>query len=100
MTGYRLTFGVQHLRSTDIADSMVAVSDVIGEVVSALPEGVEMIGHNYLIGLLASQVIVRFEADDDDAAYDAARGALRSVTLPIDGEKIERRSRRYIPIGA
>lgn len=102
MPAYRLSFGVQHLRSNSIADSMVAVDDTVGEVVSSASEFavVEVGSHDYLIGLLASQIVVRFTAPSDEVAYLAAEHMLRSVSLPVDGEKIERRSRRYVPVVA
>lgn len=102
MPGYRLTFGVQHLRANDMADALVAASDTVGEVVSSLSEfaAAEFQSHDFLTSLMASQIIVRFTAPSDETAYLAAEHALRSVSLPLDGEKIERRSRRYVPIGA
>lgn len=98
MPGYRLTFGTQNLRARDMAETMIGADTSLGEAISGLSEYAEVLGHDYLISSGTAQFIIRFEAIDDDTALIAARSALNGVSLPVDNERLDRRSRRYVRV--
>lgn len=99
MSGYRLTFGTLHVNAHTVDDTAVAAMDVLGGVVGTLAGlADEVLSHDYLISTGAAQFIIRFEAQGDAEAYAAAKVALDSCPAPYDAVKLDRRSRRYVPV--
>lgn len=98
MSGYRLTFGTQHVMATSLNETAEPAMEALAVVVGTLANFVEVLTHDYLLMPGTAQFIVRFEAAGDAEAYGAAKVAIEAVSAPVDGVKLERRSRRYVPV--
>lgn len=97
MTGYRLTFSTTHNASASMVDTAVAADAVLGGVLSFITEQGEVLGQKSLLSRYVAQHIILFEAPSDEAAHAVALAALSWAhhQHPVDGEKLERRMRRY-----
>lgn len=100
MPGYRLSFGTQHVMACSIADTVEPAMDALAAAIGTLSGFAEVLGHDYLVATGSGQFIIRFEAAGDAEAYGAAKVAIDAVQAPVDGVKLERRSRRYVPVEA
>lgn len=98
MPGYRLSFGTQHVMACTIAETIEPAMDTLGAVVGTLSGFAEVLSHDYLIAAGSGQFIIRFSAAGDAEAYGAAKVAIDAVHAPVDGVKLERRSRGYVPV--
>lgn len=100
MTAYRLTFLTSSPMIATMADALAEAPITLGEVIGTIANGAEVLGQNYLTSHHGvTQFQIRFAAESDAVALAVSNAALREVSQPLDSVKIERRSKRYEPVG-